>query len=527
MPSPRPSGTTSAPWSCGREVPRAAERPGSTGSSCSSRRPPAAHLAEDARAGGRCSRQALAGWTRRATRCGPALLHERLGRYLWLSLDDGRPGRLRGGGAAWSRPSRHRPSGPGSWPGTPSPDAGRGGARRRRAAEEALAIARTGRGPARGGPGPDILGVHARRPGDLEQGLGSLRRPGDRRGAGRRRRARLGQPATWLAHREAGRLEEALAAALDGAEATGRSARAGDGRASWPQLAASVRVPARPLGGRPTGTSREALEREPAPAPARAHPVSTGQAGHRPGRLRRRAPLAPGGRAAGRQGRPCPVRRSVRRPAGHARAELALWEGRDDDAFAGEPPRGWRRWPVPSADEDRASRLLFALGLAAAADRAERAPARRASGRAEAARRDGDQLLARLEATGDRPDARARMTAAVLAQCRAEQSRLHGRPDPAGWAAAAAELGGARAALPGGLRPLPAGRGAAGRPGRRGPEIQPVLRAAHEITVRLGAGPLRRELELLAQRGRLRLEPPAEPAGRPSRGALRGRARSA
>jgi DNA-binding CsgD family transcriptional regulator len=37
-------------------------------------------------------------------------------------------------------------------------------------------------------------------------------------------------------------------------------------------------------------------------------------------------------------------------------------------------------------------------------------------------------------------------------------------------------------------------------------QIQPVLRAAYQTTKALGAGPLQREIELLAQRGRLRLE---------------------
>jgi hypothetical protein len=35
-------------------------------------------------------------------------------------------------------------------------------------------------------------------------------------------------------------------------------------------------------------------------------------------------------------------------------------------------------------------------------------------------------------------------------------------------------------------------------------QVRPVLRAAHQTTVALGAGPLRREIELLADRGRLR-----------------------
>jgi DNA-binding CsgD family transcriptional regulator len=39
-----------------------------------------------------------------------------------------------------------------------------------------------------------------------------------------------------------------------------------------------------------------------------------------------------------------------------------------------------------------------------------------------------------------------------------------------------------------------------------------VIRAAHETAVALGATPLRREIELLAQRGRLRLHEPVDAA---------------
>ena len=55
------------------------------------------------------------------------------------------------------------------------------------------------------------------------------------------------------------------------------------------------------------------------------------------------------------------------------------------------------------------------------------------------------------------------------------------------------------------------------RSGRRGPGIQPVLRAAYQTTLALGAGPLRREIELLAGRGRLRLEEQAAAAVAPER----------
>jgi DNA-binding CsgD family transcriptional regulator len=42
-----------------------------------------------------------------------------------------------------------------------------------------------------------------------------------------------------------------------------------------------------------------------------------------------------------------------------------------------------------------------------------------------------------------------------------------------------------------------------------------VIRTAHQTTVALGAGPLQREIELLARRGRLHLEEPAASAAAP------------
>jgi DNA-binding CsgD family transcriptional regulator len=76
-------------------------------------------------------------------------------------------------------------------------------------------------------------------------------------------------------------------------------------------------------------------------------------------------------------------------------------------------------------------------------------------------------------------------------------------------------LGAARAALPGRLRPLPAGGGLLAARAPRA-EVEPALRAAHRATVALGAGPLRHEIELLARRGRLRLEDLEDPAATPA-----------
>ena len=106
---------------------------------------------------------------------------------------------------------------------------------------------------------------------------------------------------------------------------------------------------------------------------------------------------------------------------------------------------------------------------------------------------------------------------AVLAQ--AERSRLEGRSDPEAWQRAAEcweRLEHRYAAAYARFRQAEALLGA------RAPraQIQPVLRAAHQTTVTLGAGPLGREIELLANRGRLRLDEPVAkgpaPAASPS-----------
>jgi DNA-binding CsgD family transcriptional regulator/tetratricopeptide (TPR) repeat protein len=188
-------------------------------------------------------------------------------------------------------------------------------------------------------------------------------------------------------------------------------------------------------------------------------------------------------------------------PLAVARVELALWEDRDQDAFqaateglgacarAGEQTR----WPV-----------LFALGLAAAADRARRARTRRVSAEVDAAQRDGEELLGRLQAhahgAGRRSDPE---TVAVLAQCWAEQARLDNRADPAAWAAAAARWDALGQSYPAACTQWRQAEALLGT-GRR-EEAAQAARAAYQTAVRLGAQPLRAALEALARRGRLDL----------------------
>jgi DNA-binding CsgD family transcriptional regulator/tetratricopeptide (TPR) repeat protein len=186
-----------------------------------------------------------------------------------------------------------------------------------------------------------------------------------------------------------------------------------------------------------------------------------------------------------------------------ATAELAVLEGRlpDADAAVAEGLR------VAGADPGYAA-PLYALGLRAAADRAELARARRDDEEVLEARRAGDtltgQLQARLSPEGADGAVPTPRTEAQAVLCQAELARLDGRTDPDLWEAAAkawerlgepyptsyARWRQAEALLLGGL-------------GRE--QVEPSLRAAHTIATRLGAAPLRAEIEALARRGRLDL----------------------
>ena len=200
------------------------------------------------------------------------------------------------------------------------------------------------------------------------------------------------------------------------------------------------------------------------------------------------------------------------RPFLESRAELAIWQGRLEDAVAAVA-EGLRL--SAQSDEQRFTGRLFMLGLRAQADRAELARVRQANADAAAAQEAGCALLeeaVRLAANPLSPTASVLPDgSAIAATCEAEKSRLEGRSDPELWAAAIAhwdKLG----------RPYPAAY-ARWRQAEAyltlkhtRPEAGPVLRHAYEVATRLGAHPLRHELERLAQRARVDLEvPPADP----------------
>jgi tetratricopeptide (TPR) repeat protein len=146
-----------------------------------------------------------------------------------------------------------------------------------------------------------------------------------------------------------------------------------------------------------------------------------------------------------------------------ATAELALLEGRLDDADAAVAEG------LAFADLNSAA-PLYALGLRAAADRAERARARRADARES--RRAGttlaDGLRRRLSPEGADGTVPTPRTEAQAALSLAELARLDGASDPDLWAAAATaweRLGGTSTgpAVTGSPAPRPAGGTAIGR----------------------------------------------------------------
>ena len=107
------------------------------------------------------------------------------------------------------------------------------------------------------------------------------------------------------------------------------------------------------------------------------------------------------------------------------------------------------------------------------------------------------------------------MVVAGLLLARAEQSRLEGRSDPGRWRAAA--LAWERLAYPFEAAYVHFRQAEAllsTEPDHK--QAETVLRPAHQTAVALGAAPLRREVELLAQRGRLRLEDDADTAQAPA-----------
>jgi DNA-binding CsgD family transcriptional regulator/tetratricopeptide (TPR) repeat protein len=181
-------------------------------------------------------------------------------------------------------------------------------------------------------------------------------------------------------------------------------------------------------------------------------------------------------------------------------AEAAVWQGRLDDARTAVAEGlsltlavdGWRH-----------ARPLYPVGLAAEAARADRARVRRAAAEAEDARRVAAGLLegARSLPGGSSPEADA-----LLATCEAEWTRVEGTSDPGRWQAAADAWDKAGQPYPGAYARWRLAEALLGaRLDRQ--RAEQAVREAHGTAARLGAAPLRAEVEQLARRSRIDLAP--------------------
>ena len=181
-------------------------------------------------------------------------------------------------------------------------------------------------------------------------------------------------------------------------------------------------------------------------------------------------------------------------------AELALWQGRPQIAarIAGEGVR------ITAHDPLRCNLVIW-LGLRAEADLAQLARARRDSG-AEAASRKRAQAL--IDAA--REHFAAAGHPALAAMIDAEHTRVEGPGDPASWAAAASAWDARSTPYPAAYARWRQAEAALER--RRRAQAAEPLRLAYATALRLGAAPLRSEIEALARRARLELTGAEHPA---------------
>ena len=205
----------------------------------------------------------------------------------------------------------------------------------------------------------------------------------------------------------------------------------------------------------------------------------------------------------------------VARELGQRRAEAQLWLGRPERALTDVTQA---LDAVTGTGQERFAGWLFCRGARALADLAEQARACQDPAAQESLRQRGRLLARRLAEMTHYPFAAGTTMPATAAAERAlwdaEQARLDGAADPAAWQAAAGawqQLG----------RPYPVAyaqwrhteallAGGAGAEAAAG-----TLRAAHAAAVRLGAAPLRAQIEALARRARISLtvaEPEPSPA---------------
>lgn len=186
-------------------------------------------------------------------------------------------------------------------------------------------------------------------------------------------------------------------------------------------------------------------------------------------------------------------------------AEVALWAGEPDKARTAV--EGGLAHLVDTDDAWLCGPLWW-LGARAEADAVVAARARRdtvavvAAGARLAGLHEHAAAVLRKVESGQRflPPA----TAAHAAMAEVEADRGHGRDEPDTWLAVAARWEELAHPFPEAYARWRAAGALLVR--RRRQESRDALVAAHELAQRLGAGPLQREIELLAERGRISLE---------------------
>jgi DNA-binding NarL/FixJ family response regulator len=197
------------------------------------------------------------------------------------------------------------------------------------------------------------------------------------------------------------------------------------------------------------------------------------------------------------------------------RIALARGDLRDGRRLAGEGLAALGRLRPRDAADFRCF-LVPLIALRVEAELAGHARARGAAGDLDEAMVHGRTIIEQARSVTTSIVARApeawRRPEAVLALCEAEWSRLQGASDAGLWSAAAAACEEAQQLY---LRPYALYRQSEAMladKADRG-EVAAVLRQAHGAVVAMGARPLQREIEALAERARIRVQPDAGASG--------------
>jgi DNA-binding NarL/FixJ family response regulator/tetratricopeptide (TPR) repeat protein len=199
-------------------------------------------------------------------------------------------------------------------------------------------------------------------------------------------------------------------------------------------------------------------------------------------------------------------------PVQSSLAQLALWQGRPDEAAATVATAIQQIDFTPEVKVGE----LYALGVRANADVAELARVRRSADRVVAATAAGDAVREAMrqrhaDVLAARP-ALAPLSEPWLLLCEAEATRLHRQTDPAAWIAATEAWREQRRPY---LVAYARWREAEAWLALRGnrDRAATALRAAHEIALTLRAEPLDREITALAVRARIDLNVEPEAPG--------------